>query len=207
MPIPVAARSKASVYGRSLAEIVGSNTTEGHGCASVVSVLCCQVKVSATSWSHVQRSLTECGVSECDRESSTMRRPWPTGGGLLRHGGKNATHDWKKSNTSTYRLVTTGSLVDLQCDSYKYYHSRDSRGRHVVTNAFYKFQILASDLTYFCIYRGADKSLARPTCRCILFDGENISFDASLVMYINSTNIPPIMIINRIYKNQYLLSL
>ena len=35
-----------------------------------------------------------------------------------------------------------------------------------------------------CMYRGADKSLARPTSRCILFDGENISFDASLVLYI-----------------------
>ena len=57
------------------------------------------------------------------------------------------------------------------------------------------------------VYRGADKSLARPTSRCILFDGENISFDASLVMYINSTNIPPIMIINRIYEHQNLLSL
>jgi hypothetical protein len=56
-------------------------------------------------------------------------------------------------------------------------------------------------------YRGADKSLARPTSRCILFDGENISFDASLVIYTNSTNIPPIMIINRIYKHQNLLSL
>ena len=51
---------------------------------------------------------------------------------------------------------------------------------------------------------GADKSSARPTSRCILFDGENISFDASLVIYIyiyiyiyiNSINIPPIMIIN-----------
>jgi len=56
-------------------------------------------------------------------------------------------------------------------------------------------------------YRGADKSLARPTSRCILVDGENISFDASLVIYINSTNIPPIMIMNRIYKYQNLLSL
>ena len=36
----------------------------------------------------------------------------------------------------------------------------------------------------------------------ILFDGENISFDASLVIYINSTNIPPIMIMNRMYENQ-----
>jgi len=40
-----------------------------------------------------------------------------------------------------------------------------------------------------------------------LFDSENISFDASLVIYINSTNIPPIMIINWIYEIQNLLSL
>ena len=60
-------------------------------------------------------------------------------------------------------------------------------------------------------YRGTDKSLARPASQCILFDGENISFDASLVIYIYiyiySTNIPPIMIINRIYETQNLLSL
>jgi hypothetical protein len=60
-------------------------------------------------------------------------------------------------------------------------------------------------MTLVRIYRGADKSSARPTSRCILFDGENISFDASL--YINGTNIPPIMIINRIYETQNLLSL
>jgi hypothetical protein len=47
------------------------------------------------------------------------------------------------------------------------------------------------------------------SCRfgCILFDVENISFDAGLVIYINSTNIPPIMIINGIYEHQNLLSL
>ena len=56
-------------------------------------------------------------------------------------------------------------------------------------------------------YRGADKSLARPTSRCILFDGESILFDVSLVIYINSTNIPPIMIISRVYETQNLLSL
>jgi len=56
-------------------------------------------------------------------------------------------------------------------------------------------------------YRGADKSLAQPTSRYILFDGENISFDAGLVIYINGTNIPLIMIINRIYGHQNLLSL
>ena len=40
MPVPVAARSKALVYGRSPAEIVGSNPTGG------MSVVCCQVEVS-----------------------------------------------------------------------------------------------------------------------------------------------------------------
>jgi hypothetical protein len=57
------------------------------------------------------------------------------------------------------------------------------------------------------MYHGADKALAEPTSRCILFYGENISFEASLVIYINSTNIPTIVIINRIYETQNLLSL
>ena len=41
------------------------------------------------------------------------------------------------------------------------------------------------------IYRDADKSLARTTSRNILFDGENISFDASLVIYrVPRRNVP-----------------
>ena len=47
VPAPVAVRSKAKVFGRSPAEIMGSNPTGGHGCLSVVSVVCCQVEVSA----------------------------------------------------------------------------------------------------------------------------------------------------------------
>jgi hypothetical protein len=43
-------------------------------------IVCCQVVVSATGWSLVQMTPTECGVSECDREAWTMRRPWSTGG-------------------------------------------------------------------------------------------------------------------------------
>jgi hypothetical protein len=44
---------------------------------------------------------------------------------------------------------------------------------------------LKFELMHHSSYRGAANSLARPTSRCILFDGENISFDASLVIYIN----------------------
>jgi hypothetical protein len=72
-----------------------------------------------------------------------------------------------------------------------------------VKKSFHYFQVLFK--TGF--YRESDKSLARLTSRCILFDGENISVDASLVINIKSSNIPPIMLINRIYKHQNLLSL
>jgi hypothetical protein len=61
MPIPVAARSKSLVCGRALAGIVGSNPTRGMD-VCLVQYLCCQVEVSATGRSLVQRSPTDCGV-------------------------------------------------------------------------------------------------------------------------------------------------
>ena len=45
---------------------------------SVVSAVCCHVEVSTSGCSLVQKSPTECGVSECDHEATIMRRPWPT---------------------------------------------------------------------------------------------------------------------------------
>jgi hypothetical protein len=49
----------------------------GHGCLSLVRFLYCQVEVSATDLSLVQRSTIECGVSECDLETSKRRPPGP----------------------------------------------------------------------------------------------------------------------------------
>jgi hypothetical protein len=54
--------------------------TAGGMCLSLVKAACCQVEVSASGWSLVQRSPTECGVSERDREEQIMRRLWHTGG-------------------------------------------------------------------------------------------------------------------------------
>jgi hypothetical protein len=53
----------------------------------------------------------------------------------------------------------------------------------------YRESCITSDQSSLYKYQGADKSFARPTSRCILVDGENISFVASLVININSTNI------------------
>ena len=69
----MAVRSEAWVCSRSLAGIAGSNPT-GVG-MSLVSVVCCQVGVSASGRSFVQRGPNECGMTECDREISTARRP------------------------------------------------------------------------------------------------------------------------------------
>jgi hypothetical protein len=66
LSIPVAARTKAWVCCRSLVGIVGSGlqSRRGHGSLSLASGVCCQVEVSATGWSLVRRSPTECGVSD-----------------------------------------------------------------------------------------------------------------------------------------------
>ena len=55
----MAERSKARVFG-----IVGSNFA-GSMDVCVLEVVCCQVEVSATNRSLVQRSPTDCGVSLC----------------------------------------------------------------------------------------------------------------------------------------------
>ena len=71
----MAAQSKAWVCDRNC----GFESHRGHICLSLLSFVCCQVEVSATSWSLVRRSPTDCGVSECYREASIMKSPWPTG--------------------------------------------------------------------------------------------------------------------------------
>jgi hypothetical protein len=69
VPIPEAARSASARFMWLRVLIPPGAWT------SVVSVVCCQGEVSGWGWSLVQRSPTECGVSECDREASIMK-PW-----------------------------------------------------------------------------------------------------------------------------------
>ena len=77
----MAARSKAWVCSRSLAGLSVSNIA-----GSWMSVCCiyCVLsgEFSASGYSLIQRSPNQCDVSKCDREASTVRKPWPTGGCL-----------------------------------------------------------------------------------------------------------------------------
>jgi hypothetical protein len=47
----------------------GFESHEGHGCLSLVNVVCFLVEVSATGRSLVQRSPAECFVCACDLET------------------------------------------------------------------------------------------------------------------------------------------
>jgi len=51
--------------GRGLCDGLITRPEESYECLSVVSVVYCQVEVSATGWSLVQRNLTDCGPSLC----------------------------------------------------------------------------------------------------------------------------------------------
>ena len=56
----------------------GLESSPGHGFLFLVNVASCQVEVPATGRSLVQRSPTECGVSDCDLETSAKKQHRPT---------------------------------------------------------------------------------------------------------------------------------
>jgi hypothetical protein len=83
MMVPVAARSKAWVCGRSPDEIVGSNPTGGHGYLPVVSVVCCQVEVSAPGH-HPSRGVLPTVVRRCVGSTNIVNKEALDHWGLLR---------------------------------------------------------------------------------------------------------------------------
>ena len=56
-------------------------------------------------------------------------------------------------------------------------HKRNKEASYLLQKAIQTMNLV------HLMYRGTDKSLARPISWCTLFDGENISFDASIVIY------------------------
>ena len=71
MPIPVAARYKAGLLG--LGVRIPPDAWKTFDCYVLT-------EFSATGRSLFRQTVIECGVSECDREASIIRWPWPTWG-------------------------------------------------------------------------------------------------------------------------------
>ena len=86
-PIPVAARSKACVFGCSITGIAGSNPAERKAYSSLVFAVCCVV--SGLCYELINRlgdSYRVC-VSECDlyHEDVLAQRGWGVGRGVKLH--------------------------------------------------------------------------------------------------------------------------
>ena len=90
----------------------GFESGRGHGCLSVVSVVCCQLEVSATSWSLVQRSPTDCVASLC-----VIEKPREWGG----HGPR-----WAAAPKEIYIYIYI----------YIYFYSKTNQ-MHNISNLFY----------------------------------------------------------------------
>ena len=116
------------------------------------------------------------------------KNPQYSGWRKFRHWSKTDRHDTAESRYLSQTRLTISRTVPQSTRVTSWYRE-STLVSWAITDGF---------VSLSSYYRGAHKSLARPTSRCILFDGENISYDASLV--INSTNVAPIMIINRIYE-------
>jgi len=73
--MPVTVRSETFVWSRLIAGFVGSNSAEGMDAGLLCSLSAVSVAASATGWSLVQRSPTECvcQIDVCSR--NLMRRP------------------------------------------------------------------------------------------------------------------------------------
>ena len=84
---------------------------------SLVSVVFCQVEVSASGWSLVQRSL-ECSAAVCDRNASIMRRPWPIGGYCIMGKKTDILKSWWFRKWTAYSNCT--AILAHGCNSCGY---------------------------------------------------------------------------------------
>jgi hypothetical protein len=148
----------------------------GSGCLSLVSVVCCRVEFSAASWSFFQNSSTDCGASLW-----VTQKPQEWG----RYGPRFFKRFFNLFSPTCY--ITISRYIDQEHCSmfYKYNHllwptKRNTYVRYpqyseVWNHSTATFSIIVAAwrlyiYIYIYIYMGADKSLARPTSRCILFD-------------------------------------
>ena len=128
----VQSRSRGPTSGSVATRLLGLRVRTSTGPWISLCLECCVMsEFSMTGWSLVQRSPTECGVSECDCEATIMRWSWTTkgrcamGGGiynirntlpksgifLLGHPVYNVGIRWIKCLCSTSGVIVTGESL------------------------------------------------------------------------------------------------
>jgi hypothetical protein len=124
-----------------------------HGCLPIAVVVCCQVEVSASGRTLVQKSPTECGVYECDHEASTMRMPYLT--------RDSRTLKRVRSNKMLSRLNT---LLSTGCSKIGYclcICGTDSVTRYTQGDVFWTAKCQTWTRT---VKQGLRRNVSRPSC-------------------------------------------
>jgi hypothetical protein len=133
------------------------------------------------NWSSTATVIRQCTVWSDDR----WLIAWDMN--ITIHARNNDVTALKLKGTVLRLSNRTAVILDKHMDYISYNSKHNNNNNNNNNNIFNcKWAVARWQWLYGC----AGKSLARPTSRCILFDGWNISFDASLVICINSTNIP-----------------
>ena len=115
--------TKARVCGRPLAWNAGSNPS---GTRRRVSFQGCVLSGRGLC---VGLSSTDCGVSECDREASKMRKPWPTGG--------------CRAMTKKLLVLRYVNLLHKRCIISRVFYSRACENIVTVSNSAVRFPMLS----------------------------------------------------------------
>ena len=128
VPVPVAARSKAWICGRSPAEIVGSNPTGG------MDVFCCECCVLSARGlcdeliTRPEESYRLWWVVVCNLETSRMGKPWPAL-------GRSATAK-KKSLSCTSQYWIRRKFLTKYCIHESFYCQITTSMNHSCTEFF-----------------------------------------------------------------------
>ena len=150
---------------------------------SVVSIVCCQVEVSATSWSLVQRSPTDCGAKLC---VIWKPREWE-GPGPLGEGGCCAK---RKKISPTHQLnpqhSTSSLLTALHCIYPPLRQSPTRTEKKNQGQAFRQFLLLTwtgSAKTLCPLHSQLPVNLSIPTVR---FDHATTAVTENMLFYLEN---------------------
>ena len=97
----MAARSKAWLYDRSFGRGYDFESRRWHGCLSLVNVVYCQVQVSVTGRSFVQRNLAECVCVKGRKEGRKKERKTERQTEMKKEGKKERKEGRKKCYSRT----------------------------------------------------------------------------------------------------------
>ena len=110
-PTPLAAPSRTWVCDRTLARIADSNPAGGMD-VSLVSRVVRQTSVRRACHSSRWVLPSECGGSECDREASIMRSPWPTRGRCIT---EDKNQEWRRKVKAKTRMAGKKQRTICHC--------------------------------------------------------------------------------------------